>query len=132
MNDPDRNSVNRNKRINDRNIEQRERGGLTGKKRGLDNIVVAISKPKRGGNSSDDLLKEQCPYQPLHKHSAAECQQLRNRGLTLKTNKGKGKKQSQQQSQRSRRRVPASEKHDQSNLRWHSSIDLQEESQANS
>lgn len=62
-----------------------------GRMQGLDNIVAAMGKQKIWGKSFGDLLKEQCPYHPHHKHSTAECQQLHSWGLTPKTDNGKNK-----------------------------------------
>lgn len=57
MNDPERNSV---IEIREAMIEILNKENAT-KGRGSDNAIASISKPKRGGKSSNDLLKEQCP-----------------------------------------------------------------------
>lgn len=59
--------------------QKHNQGGLSSKKRGPDNTVVAMNKSKKGSKdkSSNELLQDQCSYHPYHQHVAADCQQLK-------------------------------------------------------
>lgn len=85
----------RNHQDNKGDDQKDNQGGLSGKKQVPNNTIVAMNKSKKGSKykSIDELLEEQCPYHPHHKHSAVECEQLKKRGLafTPKQDKAKSK-----------------------------------------